>query len=196
MVKMTTKTKYSPPVSEDFDRRKTQLDLEDYLDKKGIDELFLQITESVLLEKPDNVVKFISNFLMNNYPAQMSAIPEEKKLDLSKFWFLLYFAPPTHTLHSQNYCYYLFVAHFLLQALMIDPKEMLRHTDDSESDDNDDVEVNERSEKSIQSQNNLTNIEEKHQDDKLEQRRFAESGETHTDVVCPPLISTTQRIID
>jgi hypothetical protein len=94
MVKMATKTKYSPPVSEDFDRRKTQLDLEDYLDKKGIDDLFLQITESVLLEKPDNVVKFISNFLRKNYPAQMSAVPEEKKLDLSKFWFLLYFAPP------------------------------------------------------------------------------------------------------
>ncbi len=69
---------------------------------------------------------------------------------------------------------------------MIDPKEMLRHTDDSESDDNDDVDVNERSKKAIQSLNNLTNIEENRQDDKLEQRRFAESGETHTDVVCPP----------
>ncbi len=61
--------------------------------------------------------------------------------------------------------------------------------DDSESDDDDDdANVNERSEKAIQSQNNLTNIEENHQDDKLEQRRFAESGETHTNVVCPPLI--------
>jgi hypothetical protein len=119
MVKVATKTKYSPPVSEDFDRRKTQLDLEDYLDKKGIDDLFLQITESVLLEKPDNVVKFISNFLRKNYPAQMSAVPEETKMDLSKFWFLQYFAtpppPPPHTLHSQKYCHYLFVAHFLLK---------------------------------------------------------------------------------
>jgi hypothetical protein len=84
-VQPLSKTQNEPLVAmEEFDRRKTQSDLEDYLENKGIDGLFLQITESVLLEKPDNVVGFMAHFLRQNYPAQMSAVPEEKNLDLSE----------------------------------------------------------------------------------------------------------------
>ena len=50
--------------------KEIQAGMEKYLGTKRIDNLFTNITESVLLFQPDNPVRYIRQFLVNNYPAE------------------------------------------------------------------------------------------------------------------------------
>ena len=47
-----------------------QAELNDYLQSKNINQLFIQIVESLLIEKPDNPIGFIVQFLQKKYPDQ------------------------------------------------------------------------------------------------------------------------------
>ena len=47
-----------------------QAELNDYLQSKNINQLFIQIVESLLIEKPDNPIGFIVQFLGKKYPDQ------------------------------------------------------------------------------------------------------------------------------
>lgn len=47
-----------------------QAELNDYLQSKSINQLFIQIVESLLIEKPENPIGFIVEFLQKKYPDQ------------------------------------------------------------------------------------------------------------------------------
>lgn len=47
-----------------------QAELQDYLNSKNINTLFIQIVESLLIEKPDNPIGFIVEYLKKKYPDQ------------------------------------------------------------------------------------------------------------------------------
>lgn len=47
-----------------------QGDLTEYLDRKLVNQLFVKLTESVLLEKPPQPVGFIFDFLLKTYPEE------------------------------------------------------------------------------------------------------------------------------
>jgi len=53
-----------------------QADLQDYLNAKGINTLFIKIVENLLIEKPDNPIQFIVKYLQREYPDQTGASPE------------------------------------------------------------------------------------------------------------------------
>ena len=66
-----------------------QAELQEYLNKKGINTLFIKIVEHLLLEKPDNPVKHVVEYLMKQYPEETGGIStsgqfslEQKKADL------------------------------------------------------------------------------------------------------------------
>lgn len=48
--------------------------MNDYLQSKSINQLFIQIVESLLIEKPDNPIGFIVEFLQKKYPDQASVV--------------------------------------------------------------------------------------------------------------------------
>uniref|UniRef100_A0A6U4LLS2 Cyclic nucleotide-binding domain-containing protein n=1 Tax=Phaeomonas parva TaxID=124430 RepID=A0A6U4LLS2_9STRA len=48
-----------------------QAELQAYLNNKNINTLFIQIVESLLIEKPDNPIGFIVEYLRNKYPEQV-----------------------------------------------------------------------------------------------------------------------------
>jgi cAMP-dependent protein kinase regulator len=52
-----------------------QAELQDYLNSKNINTLFIQIVESLLIEKPDNPIGFIVEYLQKKYPDQAGPIP-------------------------------------------------------------------------------------------------------------------------
>ncbi|KDO16671.1 hypothetical protein SPRG_00979 [Saprolegnia parasitica CBS 223.65] len=52
------------------DAEGVQQELQDYLQKKGINTLFINIVESLLLSKPDNPVLHIIQYLQTNFPEQ------------------------------------------------------------------------------------------------------------------------------
>ncbi|OQR89287.1 cAMP-dependent protein kinase regulatory subunit [Thraustotheca clavata] len=52
------------------DAEGVQQELQDYLQKKGINTLFINIVESLLLSKPDNPVLHIIQYLQTNFPDQ------------------------------------------------------------------------------------------------------------------------------
>lgn len=52
------------------DAEGVQQELQDYLQKKGINTLFINIVESLLLSKPDNPVLHIIEYLKTNFPEQ------------------------------------------------------------------------------------------------------------------------------
>lgn len=45
-----------------------QAELQEYLNRKGINTLFIKIVEDLLLNKPDNPIKHVVAFLHRNYP--------------------------------------------------------------------------------------------------------------------------------
>ena len=47
-----------------------QAELQEYLNRKGINTLFIKIVEDLLLNKPDNPIKHVIGFLHRNYPDQ------------------------------------------------------------------------------------------------------------------------------
>ena len=51
-----------------------QAELQDYLNSKNINTLFIQIVESLLIEKPDNPIGFIVEYLQKKYPDQAGAV--------------------------------------------------------------------------------------------------------------------------
>jgi len=51
-----------------------QAELNDYLQSKNINQLFIQIVESLLIEKPDNPIGFIVEFLQKKYPDQAGVV--------------------------------------------------------------------------------------------------------------------------
>ena len=53
-----------------------QADLQDYLNAKGINTLFIKIVENLLIEKPDNPIQFIVKYLQREYPGQCGSAPE------------------------------------------------------------------------------------------------------------------------
>ena len=53
-----------------------QADLQDYLNAKGINTLFIKIVENLLIEKPDNPIQFIVKYLQREYPDQCGSAPE------------------------------------------------------------------------------------------------------------------------
>jgi cAMP-dependent protein kinase regulator len=53
-----------------------QADLQDYLNVKGINTLFIKIVENLLIEKPDNPIQFIVKYLQREYPDQCGALPQ------------------------------------------------------------------------------------------------------------------------
>lgn len=58
------------------DAEGVQQELQDYLHKKGINTLFINLVESLLLAKPDNPILHIIQYLQTNYPAD--ATPRKK----------------------------------------------------------------------------------------------------------------------
>eukprot|EP00615_Pteridomonas_danica_P006377 CAMPEP_0114340192 /NCGR_PEP_ID=MMETSP0101-20121206/8218_1 /TAXON_ID=38822 ORGANISM="Pteridomonas danica, Strain PT" /NCGR_SAMPLE_ID=MMETSP0101 /ASSEMBLY_ACC=CAM_ASM_000211 /LENGTH=421 /DNA_ID=CAMNT_0001473383 /DNA_START=32 /DNA_END=1297 /DNA_ORIENTATION=+ len=66
-------TKKMPAVAE-----QVQAELQDYLNVKGINALFVAIVEGLLIEKPTNPIAFIIEFLCKSYPdlAVQARIPE------------------------------------------------------------------------------------------------------------------------
>jgi len=50
-----------------------QAELQEYLNSKNINNLFIQIVESLLIEKPDNPIGFIVEYLQKKYPEQAGA---------------------------------------------------------------------------------------------------------------------------
>jgi len=54
-----------------------QADLQDYLNAKGINTLFIKIVENLLIEKPDNPIQFIVKYLQREYPDQTGSSPED-----------------------------------------------------------------------------------------------------------------------
>jgi len=51
-----------------------QAELQDYLNSKNINTLFIQIVESLLIEKPDNPIGFIVEYLKKKYPDQAGPV--------------------------------------------------------------------------------------------------------------------------
>jgi len=47
-----------------------QAELQQYLNSKNINSLFIQIVESLLIEKPTNPIAFIIEYLYKQYPDQ------------------------------------------------------------------------------------------------------------------------------
>lgn len=52
------------------DAEGVQQELQDYLQKKGINTLFINLVESLLLAKPENPIVHIIQYLQSNYPDQ------------------------------------------------------------------------------------------------------------------------------
>ena len=48
-----------------------QAELQEYLNRKGINTLFIKIVEDLLLNKPDNPIKHVVAFLHKNYPDKL-----------------------------------------------------------------------------------------------------------------------------
>jgi len=61
------------------DAEGVQQELQDYLQQKGINTLFINIVESLLLSKPDNPIQHIIEYLKNNFPEQCKDIVNEVK---------------------------------------------------------------------------------------------------------------------
>ena len=55
-----------------------QAELQDYLNVKGVNALFVSIVEGLLIEKPANPIAFIIEFLCKSYPelAVQARLPE------------------------------------------------------------------------------------------------------------------------
>jgi cAMP-dependent protein kinase regulator len=47
-----------------------QAELQQYLNSKQINSIFIQIVESILIEKPENPIAFIIEYLQKQYPDQ------------------------------------------------------------------------------------------------------------------------------
>jgi hypothetical protein len=58
------------------DAEGVQQELQDYLHKKGINTLFINLVESLLLAKPENPILHIIQYLQTNYPEE--ATPRRK----------------------------------------------------------------------------------------------------------------------
>ena len=50
------------------DAERVQQELQDYLHKKGINSLFVNLVESLLLAKPENPIRHIVQYLCTTYP--------------------------------------------------------------------------------------------------------------------------------
>jgi cAMP-dependent protein kinase regulator len=50
-----------------------QAELQEYLSRKNINNLFIQIVEALLIEKPDNPIVFIIEYLHKKFPDQAMA---------------------------------------------------------------------------------------------------------------------------
>ena len=48
-----------------------QAELQEYLNRKGINTLFIKIVEDLLLNKPDNPIKHVVDFLHKQYPDEV-----------------------------------------------------------------------------------------------------------------------------
>mgnify|MGYP006131628955 CR=1 FL=1 len=66
-----------------------QAELQEYLNKKGINTLFIKIVENLLLDKPDNPIKHVVEYLLKQYPEETGGVStsgqfsmEEAKADL------------------------------------------------------------------------------------------------------------------
>jgi cAMP-dependent protein kinase regulator len=53
-----------------------QAELQDYLNKKNVNQLFIQIVENLLIEKPDNPIRFIIEYLEKRFPDQARPAPK------------------------------------------------------------------------------------------------------------------------
>lgn len=58
------------------DAEGVQQELQDYLHKKGINTLFINLVESLLLAKPENPILHIIQYLQTNFPEE--ATPRRK----------------------------------------------------------------------------------------------------------------------
>lgn len=56
------------------DAEGVQQELQDYLQQKGINTLFINIVESLLLAKPENPIMHIIQYLQNNFPEQCTSL--------------------------------------------------------------------------------------------------------------------------
>jgi len=56
-----------------------QADLQDYLNAKGINTLFIKIVENLLIEKPDNPIQFIVKYLQREYPDQTGSSGDDNQ---------------------------------------------------------------------------------------------------------------------
>ena len=51
-----------------------QAELQEYLNKKGINTLFIKIVENLLLDKPDNPIKHVVEYLLKQYPEETGGV--------------------------------------------------------------------------------------------------------------------------
>jgi len=61
-----------------------QAELQEYLNSKNINNLFIQIVESLLIEKPDNPIGFIVEYLQKKYPEQANVGATKSGSDIPK----------------------------------------------------------------------------------------------------------------
>ena len=53
-------------------------ELQNYLESKNINALFVDIVEKILVDKPDNVISFITSHLISKYPDETAHLFEKK----------------------------------------------------------------------------------------------------------------------
>jgi len=56
-----------------------QAELQNYLNSKNINALFISIVESLLIEKPANPIAFIIEYLYKQYPGKQTFLTRESK---------------------------------------------------------------------------------------------------------------------
>lgn len=49
-------------------------ELEDYLQVKNLNDIFVDIVENLLIEKPDNAIAFVVQHLFNKYPLETKEV--------------------------------------------------------------------------------------------------------------------------
>ena len=73
-----------------------QAELQEYLNSKNINNLFIQLVELMLIEKPDNPIAFIIEYLQKKYPDQaaevyVKAMREKESEDRFVYLFIITF---------------------------------------------------------------------------------------------------------
>jgi cAMP-dependent protein kinase regulator len=115
------------------DAEGVQQELQDYLQKKGINTLFINLVESLLLAKPENPISHIIQYLQSNYPEQ--ALPKKKSFSHPNTPKDVDPAASNHHPHTSTGSVFFFFFFSLSELTTI--MRLDHHSDESESEDED-----------------------------------------------------------